>query len=70
MIDLANEKTISLSAARMLPPGRRSRSVTLSCLLRWVLDGMKAPTGEKVRLEALRFKNGNGRELDPRPLHK
>src|SRR5713101_4891784 len=55
MIDLRNETTISLSqAARMLPPGRRGRPVTLSCLLRWVLDGVKTPDGP-VRLEAVRL---------------
>jgi hypothetical protein len=54
-IDLRNDTTISLSqAARMLPPGRRGRPVTLSCLLRWVLDGVKSPSG-RVRLEAVRM---------------
>jgi hypothetical protein len=41
-------------AARMLPPGRRGRPVTLSCVLRWVLDGVKTPAG-RVRLEAIRI---------------
>jgi hypothetical protein len=55
MIDLKNESPISLSqAARMLPPGRRGRPVTLSCLLRWVIDGVKTPAGP-VRLEAIRL---------------
>jgi len=55
MIDLRNETSISLSqAARMLPPGRRGRPVTLSCLLRWVLDGVKTVDGP-VRLEAVRL---------------
>jgi hypothetical protein len=55
-IDLTTETTVSLSqAARLLPPGRRGRPVTLSCLLRWVLDGVKTPSGELVRLEALRL---------------
>jgi hypothetical protein len=54
-IDLSGERTLSLSAAaRMLPPGRRGRPVTLSCLLRWVLDGVKTPQGV-VRLEAFRL---------------
>jgi hypothetical protein len=54
-IDLRTESPISLSqAARMLPPGRRGRPVTLSCLLRWVLDGVQTPNG-KVRLEAVRL---------------
>jgi hypothetical protein len=54
-IDFSGERTVSLSAAaRMLPPGRRGRPVTLSCLLRWVLDGVKTPQGV-VRLEAVRL---------------
>jgi hypothetical protein len=54
-IDFRNESTISLSqAARMLPPGRRGRPVTLSCVLRWVLDGVRTPAGI-VRLEAIRL---------------
>ena len=56
MIDLRNESTVSLSqAGRLLPPGRRGRPVTLSCLLRWVQDGVKLPSGETVRLEACRM---------------
>src|ERR1700687_982534 len=55
MIDLRNETTVSLSqAARLLPAGLRGRPVTLSCLLRWVIDGVKTPTG-MVRLEAVRM---------------
>src|SRR5262249_3804223 len=55
-IDLRNETTLSLTAAaRMLPPGRRGRPVTLSCVLRWILDGVKLPSGEVVRLEASRL---------------
>jgi hypothetical protein len=55
MIDLRNESTISLTqAARLLPPGRRDRPVSLSCVLRWVLDGVKTPNGV-VRLEAVRL---------------
>jgi hypothetical protein len=50
-IDLRNESILSLSqAARMLPPGRRGRPVTLSCLIRWVLDGVNTTVG-KVRLD-------------------
>jgi hypothetical protein len=55
MIDLQNEKILSLiQAARMLPPGRRGRPVTLSCLFRWVLNGVKTPSG-RVHLEAVRM---------------
>lgn len=56
MIDLANETNISLSAAaRMLPPGRRGRPVSLSCVLRWVLEGVRLPSGRVVRLDAVRL---------------
>jgi hypothetical protein len=55
MIDLRNETLISLmTAARMLPPGRRGRPVSLSCVLRWVIDGVRLPSGEVVHLEAIR----------------
>jgi hypothetical protein len=29
--------------------------VTLSCILRWVLDGVRLKSGQKVRLEAVRL---------------
>jgi hypothetical protein len=52
--ELLEERTISLAAAaRMLPPGRRGRPVTISCVLRWVIDGVKTPAGV-VRLQAVR----------------
>jgi hypothetical protein len=55
MIDLRNETPLSLSqAAKTLPPGRRGQPVTLSCLLRWILNGVKTPDGV-VRLEAIRM---------------
>jgi hypothetical protein len=53
---ILTETTLSLSqAAKRLPPGRRGAPVSLACLLRWVLDGARAPEGEKVRLEAVRL---------------
>jgi hypothetical protein len=56
MIDLTVETTISLSeAARLLPPGRRNRPVSFSCVLRWILDGVRLPSGSVVRLEAVRL---------------
>jgi hypothetical protein len=54
-INLHNETLLTLNqAARMLPPSRRGRPVSLSCIYRWVLDGVKTATG-KIRLEALRI---------------
>jgi hypothetical protein len=41
-------------AARRFPPNRNNRPVTLSCVLRWVLDGVRANGGEIVKLEAAR----------------
>jgi Protein of unknown function (DUF1580) len=56
MLDISSESTISLiQAAGLLPPGRRGRPVSLSCLLRWVLTGARGPSGERVRLEAVRL---------------
>jgi hypothetical protein len=55
-LDLRNETPLSLAAAaRMLPPGRRGRPVSLSCILRWVIDGVRLPDGTVLRLEASRM---------------
>jgi hypothetical protein len=56
MIDLNNEQLLSLSqAAKLLPPGRGNRPASLSCVLIWVLNGIKSPSGQIVRLEAIRL---------------
>jgi hypothetical protein len=56
MIDLGNETTISLAqAAARLPSNRLDRPVTASCVLRWVLTGVKVPGGGRVKLEAVRL---------------
>jgi hypothetical protein len=56
MIDISSETILPLSqAAKRLPSYRRGRPVTLSCLLRWVFNGVKRPDGVRVRLEALRL---------------
>jgi hypothetical protein len=44
-------------AARRIPPTRQGKPVTLSCLLRWVLSGVRGPDGQRVRLEAARLAN-------------
>jgi hypothetical protein len=55
MIDLHNESLLSLDqAAKRLPAGRRGRPVSLSCVLRWILDGVVTPHG-LVRLEGIRM---------------
>jgi hypothetical protein len=41
-------------AATLFPPYRKNRPVTLSCLVRWVTEGVRGPSGQRVRLEAAR----------------
>lgn len=52
---ILTETVLSLpDAARRLPPYRRGRPVSVSCILRWALSGVRAPGGGKVHLEAVR----------------
>lgn len=56
MIDLLKETTRGLSeAARRLPSARQGKPVTLSCMLRWIMKGVRLPDGQIVRLEAVRL---------------
>jgi hypothetical protein len=56
MIDVMSKTAMGLvEAAKRLPLGRRGKPATLSCILRWVLDGVKGPDGVKVKLEAVRL---------------
>jgi hypothetical protein len=56
VIDLKNETMLSLAeAAKRLPPHRLGRPVHSSCLFRWIFDGVKLPSGERIRLEAIRL---------------
>src|SRR5262249_14916560 len=53
--EIAQGQGKSLSqAAKLFPPARRNRPVTLSCLVRWVLKGARAFDGRWVKLEAAR----------------
>lgn len=53
--ELRNETPLSLAAAaRMLPPFRRGRPVSASCIFRWIVDGVKVG-GKPVRLDAVRI---------------
>jgi hypothetical protein len=55
MIDLRNEEPITLAAAaRMFPPTRQGRPISLSAVFRWIADGIKGPDGKRIRLEAAR----------------
>lgn len=54
-IDLMSETTLSLTdACRRLPAGRNGKRPTISCLIRWIVDGTPGPHGTRVRLEGLR----------------
>jgi hypothetical protein len=56
MIALTTETTLSLDqAARLIPPSRSARRTHLSTVLRWILRGARNPSGERVRLEAVRL---------------
>src|SRR5262245_44383994 len=58
MIDLAKETNLSLAQAShdpLFPPGRNGARPTLSCILRWILNGVKGPSGDRIRLEAIRL---------------
>jgi hypothetical protein len=55
-INLATETTFPLpQASKYLPNGRRGRPVHFTTLLRWVLDGVVGPAGQRIRLEAIRL---------------
>ena len=55
---LLAETLISFAqAARLIPPSRRGRPVSPSCVWRWHRSGVKLPDGRVVRLEALKLIN-------------
>ncbi len=51
----AGEGLYLTQAARRFPSYRNNRPVSLSCLVRWVLNGARTPDGGRVRLEAARL---------------
>jgi hypothetical protein len=56
MIDLSAESILSLrDAAKLIPPARRGRPVSFQCILRWAMEGARSPTGERVKLKAIRL---------------
>jgi hypothetical protein len=56
MIDILKEKLEPLAMmASRIPPARGAKKTALSTILRWILAGTKAPSGETVRLEAIRL---------------
>jgi hypothetical protein len=55
MIDTQTEQLITPSeVAKLVPPARNGKRTHLSTVLRWILKGVKTPTGV-VRLEAIRL---------------
>jgi len=55
-IEFRNETLLTLAqAAKILPRSRQNKPVSLGCVLRWVLNGVRTPSGEVVRLEAIRL---------------
>jgi hypothetical protein len=56
VIDLTAETPIPLQdACRLIPPARNGKRCHLSTVLRWILAGARGPSGERVRLEAVRL---------------
>jgi hypothetical protein len=56
VLDITVETPIPLyTAAGLIPPARNGKKTHLSTLLRWITRGAKAPSGERVRLEAVRL---------------
>jgi hypothetical protein len=56
VIDLSKETPLPLKTlCSLVPPGRNGRKTHISTVMRWILHGVKSPTGEIVRLEALRL---------------
>jgi hypothetical protein len=56
MLDLTAETPVPLKdACRLIPPGRQGKKTHLSTLLRWILQGARSPSGERVKLDAVRL---------------
>ena len=56
MLDFSAETTLSLAAAaKVIPPGRNGKCTHLSTILRWIISGVKNPSGMRIRLEAVRM---------------
>jgi hypothetical protein len=56
LAEIADGQGEPLSRARLrFPSFRKGAEVSLSCLLRWILDGARGHDGEPVKLEAARL---------------
>src|SRR4051812_39250456 len=45
-------------AAKIFEPYRQNRPVSLGCILRWILTGVRGPDGKRVRLEGAKLPHG------------
>jgi hypothetical protein len=55
---ILREHTLRLrEIGQYLPTGRRGKRLSLSAALRWVLDGVRLPDGQRLKLEAVRVGN-------------
>jgi hypothetical protein len=61
---LAGQGLSLCQAARRFPPARRDRPVSPSCVWRWMREGVRLPSGERLRLEGCRV---SGRWLTSEP---
>lgn len=56
MIDVFSESMLTITqACRILPTGRNGARPQFTTLWRWIRDGLKAPDGHLVKLEAIRI---------------
>jgi hypothetical protein len=56
LAEIAQGHAVTLrQLTKLLPHKRNDKPITLSCVLRWVLDGARTASGERVRLEAVRL---------------
>jgi hypothetical protein len=51
----AGEGLYLSAAAKLFPPYRLGRPVSLACVLRWIVDGVRGPNAECIHLEAARL---------------
>jgi hypothetical protein len=52
---ILREQVLRLAdVGQRLPPGRNNKRLSLGAALRWVLEGVRLPDGDRVRLEAVR----------------
>ena len=56
MIDLVTEDPVALADARnSLPPIRAGKRIHVATMIRWIMRGVRSPSGTLVRLEAARL---------------